>query len=1024
MQDFIRIGGDIISSPLNENFRRLLNDISIVNTNLIFPEENGVVVTLTDMLAIESPEHGQVCYVISSGELYRYTKGTTEWIKIADFGQTFRQGFLNSGAVVLEDYITLVEGSKTTLSIPQMLVYFKNQPGDGRYLGGMYLHTAQELDMTSLTNGSNAYSILCDYQGNLSVIPGMPSEDDVNLVYLGTVLINSSGEILEDFIYTIPDIAYTADRGNFYMNGGESSGCYLTCGTSNDTKVNRQDGYYYDEGVNFAIGSTADFPIDTDNGSNYNLKYYEGKDPVETLYYMTPTDSLKNSLVESDGLIINQYWAGERLETVEEGLFTIQHHLLTPNGQDIMIYGTQTFPTMMDAVSNLNVVESLSINFPYIETCRVIACNSTSFDSSNTDLCQFFTLDTLGQVGTVSPEFADNVFTIYSGDDSDTNPALIQFSLSELQKNEYAGLFLLPILSDQVTRDLFYSTQKYITDSETETVESTSDMTRLADSNIGYFLADNEDINYLKERVADIEKEIWATYGADLERYNQSVRYRLFNAETRLDEHDENLEEIEGRLDWVEANKVNKGTLVNGYTLGDTDSMTEIKSFDLATGDIDEGNGLTSSTNLWYTEARVSANTDVVNATTHINTISASDNASSHTVVNPHNISTDDVKLLTDTNRLFVTQTQSARIAADKLPDDTISELTHLDEVKIESVGIYTTDGKGSAPEGNKTKYADIKHINFYKNGVGLSLEDEGDTLLVDVIGQADGETFMLVDQFATASKLEPDFYENYVDNAIHAEYAERLAGMESVTANQYYGSDDDSILGFYDIATWVSTADASGFTTLDDVVFTPIDGTVTLDSLEETLADTITNNYHTVYNNGVLVSSEVNTFSFGDNLTTTLEGNTITITGAEAGSAGVNNLVNLGDVDITYTDNAGKVLVVNQNENGVVLNDMPNISDYMTRTIYVSDTDISKVKYAEVADMALNATTATEATTIGGASLYDEGTSVTSIWSAARIIEYVGDQIESETVETFYGTEVPADSLGKEGDIYILIEE
>ena len=74
MQDFVRIGGEITSSPLNENFRRLLNAISIANTNLVFPEQNAVVDTIDEMNAIESPDNAQTCYVVSSGELYRYTK--------------------------------------------------------------------------------------------------------------------------------------------------------------------------------------------------------------------------------------------------------------------------------------------------------------------------------------------------------------------------------------------------------------------------------------------------------------------------------------------------------------------------------------------------------------------------------------------------------------------------------------------------------------------------------------------------------------------------------------------------------------------------------------------------------------------------------------------------------------------------------------------------------------------------------------------------------------------------------------
>ena len=74
MQDFIRIGGEIVSQPLNENFRRLVNAVSLANTNLIFSDDYGVVDTINDMYAVPSPLDGQACYVVSSGELYRYTK--------------------------------------------------------------------------------------------------------------------------------------------------------------------------------------------------------------------------------------------------------------------------------------------------------------------------------------------------------------------------------------------------------------------------------------------------------------------------------------------------------------------------------------------------------------------------------------------------------------------------------------------------------------------------------------------------------------------------------------------------------------------------------------------------------------------------------------------------------------------------------------------------------------------------------------------------------------------------------------
>ena len=90
MQDFIRIGGEVISSPLNENFRRLLNAISIANVNLVFPEENGVVNTVADMYAIPNPQSAQTCYVISSGELYRYDKSGEHWYRyLVDFNYVY-----------------------------------------------------------------------------------------------------------------------------------------------------------------------------------------------------------------------------------------------------------------------------------------------------------------------------------------------------------------------------------------------------------------------------------------------------------------------------------------------------------------------------------------------------------------------------------------------------------------------------------------------------------------------------------------------------------------------------------------------------------------------------------------------------------------------------------------------------------------------------------------------------------------------------------------------------------------------
>ena len=268
MQDFIRIGGPITSSPLNENFRRLLNAITLANVNLVFPEENEIVNTVTDMYAIKEPLDGQVCYVVSSGEFYRYSKRDNKWHKIMDIGQTFRQGFLNSGAVVLEGPMKLAGTSLTKITMPTMLVYFKNKEGDGRYLKGMYKIDEKVVDISSSVEGAGAYSIYVDYLGNYSIIIGMPTEDDVNHIFIGSFLVNDNNKIIQakkgntvlsTCLYTLPDIAYTADRGNFMMNGGEAEGLNLSASGNNDAKANRQDGYYYDEGINYTIGNTKVF---------------------------------------------------------------------------------------------------------------------------------------------------------------------------------------------------------------------------------------------------------------------------------------------------------------------------------------------------------------------------------------------------------------------------------------------------------------------------------------------------------------------------------------------------------------------------------------------------------------------------------------------------------------------------------------------------------------------------------------------------------------------------------------------
>ena len=1024
MQDFVRIGGEIVSSPLNENFRRLINQISISNTNLIFPDQNAVVNTITDMQAIADPDDAQSCYVVSSGELYRYTKNGTKWVKIADFGQTFRQGFLNSGAVVLEDYIKLKEGTKTTLIMPSMLVYFKNKPGDERYLKGMYLIEGRELDVSTMVSGANAYSITVDYIGTYKLITGLPSTDDPNNVFIGTFLVNKDKEILNDFIYTLPDMAYTADRGNFLMRGGEASGCNLVPSDTKDAKVNRNAGFYYDEGINFTKGSTDNYPVDTDNGSNFDLKYYEAQTPADKIYYMTPSNSLSNDISVANGLINNKYWDGSALVDVPLGFFTIQQHLVTPTGQNIILYGTKVYNSLIDATSNINAVYGLDVSFPYIEATRIVLGNCEQFDTGNASHCSFYTLGRLSQVGTISPEFADNAFKIYSGDAGDITPASARFSLQQLRNEEYNGLYTLDVLPSAVTRDLFGLAQQYINDDIVNDIPTTRNENRNVDGASGYELADNTDVILLKDRIVSLEKEVWSPKKESANRWDQSIRYRLFHNENTLEEHANTLTDHETRINIVEQTKVNKDTTINGQALGDTTEKGEAKNIVLYTGDIAEGAGTGTRINEWFTQEKVSANPDVLKGLAHIATKSNKDNAASHTQVNPHNLSTDDINILMDTTKIFVTPEEERRIRADRLPENTIEELAKLDEKNLDSVKITYMEGNSSRPGLGPYDVGNVRGIRFFQDGVHMSMDSDGETLVLECVGQMDESKVMFKSRYASLETEYPDLYGGYVDNAVNATYADNVHGIEFATPNQYYGTNKANEVGLYDLPAYVTTADAEGFASIDQVVFTPIDGGVQEKHLSEDLASKINNNYHAIYNNGVLKSAEINALEFGDNLTVTINGQVAKINASgEGGSGGASNFVNLQDVDVDYTGNEGKVIVVNDAGDGLSVAKMPALKDYMLKAIYADEDEPTKVKRAVLADTATLAITANNSLKVNDKSVDDTKTSNAYLWTAEKIISNTSSQIASEGVNTYSGTTVPSDSLGKNGDLYILIE-
>jgi hypothetical protein len=1105
MQDFIKIGGEIVSSPLNENFRKLANSISISNVNLIFSEEHGIVNTISDMEKIQNPENGQACYVVSSGELYRYNRKDHQWYKIADFGRTFRQGFLNSGAVVLEDYVKIKEGSNATLLMPNMLVYFKNQDGDERYLRGMYLIPAKEVDFSDKINAAMAYSILVDRYGEYDIISGLPSEDNPNKVFIGSFLTNSSKKIIRDFVYTLPDMAYTADRGNFLINGGQASGLTLYAHTDGGKKVSRKSGFYYDEGINFSIGQTKNFPADNENGSNYDLKSFGAEELVDELIYLTPSNSLENDIIITPELIINKYWNGNALVDVPEGMATIQHHLVTPNGQNIILYGNKYYNSFTDAAMNLNYTEALDLNFPFVEATRIVVVNTPGFTTNSDRLCNFYALTKLAQVGTISPVFSDAAFELYSGDGRDNSPSRLSFSLNELQKDEFGGLFTAVLPKYRADRFNYALDYKFISNTLEEPTEKvspeTENLVREYISNPGFVIGDAADIQDIHKRVSAIEREIWESKRKDEEIYNQSIRYRLDDTEIKVSDNINDINTNKTNIENLFKQKVDKATVINEYVLGEENDVAA-RTITLRTGDIEEGykqnNPETGIKYEWYSNAKVSKHPEVKAAYEHSLDKSEDNNANPHIVVNPHNLSTDDLRVLSDTDRMFLTRGEKERIDLKKLPADTWKEIkdlqakdTELDEKKIEYVKISTFNKDDSTI----TPIADVKELRFITNGAKVTSDANGDITTIECIGQRDGlmqqidyatkeqlypqeivearnaieggkytnvftfgpENQIMVDLtqyrlLTDAEKTEVDYIKNeysrlyrthnifngehFVDNALNARYASIIKGLDEYSsANQYYGTNEDNIVGVYDLPIYVSTEEGSHYDNVTDVILTPDEGSVNENSLTEDLRNKINNNYHTVLHNGEEKSAAINKFRFGDNLTVDVDPNDshmIVINSTGAGGSEVRNFINLTDVSVSYPGNAGKILVVNGAETGVTLANAPAFDQFMERAIYVNPQNIFQVRSAQEADYAASSGYADNADLAAKAnnafaldSVTIDNTKTTNyLWTASQIISNTSSQIEAEGVKVHHGTTAPSNDLGKDGDIYILIEE
>jgi hypothetical protein len=294
-----------------------------------------------------------------------------------------------------------------------------------------------------------------------------------------------------------------------------------------------------------------------------------------------------------------------------------------------------------------------------------------------------------------------------------------------------------------------------------------------------------------------------------------------------------------------------------------------------------------------------------------------------------------------------------------------------------------------------------------------------------------DEETVMFKHRYAISELENPEKYGGYVDNAINAEYASFVGGVEEATANQYYGTDDLGTVGIHNLPGRVTTAEKDDFgndlgdTEIDKIQFELIPGLVEREHLSDELFETLMDKYQVVYDDGELKSATIDTFKFGKNLAVSVNGTIATINALEAGEegSGENAFANLSDVDVTYTGAEGKVLVVNDKGTGITLGNLPSVDEYMLKGIYVDKKKPSYVKQAILADTATLALKANNSLAVNDKSVDDSKTTNGYLWTAQQIISNTSSQIANEGVNTYSGTTVPSDSLGKNGDLYILIE-
>lgn len=1079
MLDFKRIGGEILSAPLNENFRKLRNDINIINTNLVFDPEHSVVDTIEQMKNLEAV-NGQWCYVVATGELFRYTSspapGEENWYKIGDFGKTFRQGFLNSGLVLMDGEMTW-NAEHTQIHIPDSLVYFKAEPGDEKYVMGMYQIPAQDFTPEVANNG--IYSLFIDSEGTITVQENLPTSHDVAKVYLGTFTKGAKG--WESDLYTMPDMAYTSDRSYFVYNGAQVQG-RIILHDNTDTKINLSSGMIYDEGINYTQGACNEYPLSTGNDADYNIKNIEATNGAQ-VKYMAPNNyldvELGSPVSQLDG---GHYYKNGQKTAVKEGQFTIQRYVVMPDGECRIIYGEEVYNSMDDAVTHFNELELFNPNVNlFTEIGRIALCYKvTNMNDSNQ--VQIANLTRLSTVGSLEPEFSDKEFMIYRGD-SETSPNQIKLDLDLLAQDEKQIAEALFPLGPSVVRHKFYNNEKYNANGKSIPIDKHQDpITRQINNKNGYAIADQADVELLRLRVNDIEEELWKqpdTNGVDA----QGVRHRLEMIEDDVAQAQEDIDQLEVDVQDLYNTKAHADTTINNFPLGNTKKDIVLKTDHIQEPEKD-------AVNLWYTDERVAASPTGQKLDEHIETLgtgSINDNA--------HALSTDDITLRDGTNKIFVTPEEERRIRADRLPNNTIDRLKELQQDKMSNIPVYVEGTSG--PVGNFEK------IKFQKDGIGIKFENntyyhyvcgkdglaagkyyitvdgvnysftttqkliEGNELkfnsgTIEQITQNDITTLNCTTASATGQKLEVTSYtdnntvvldvighqnlepymlksdyarieEGVVDLAQKAKVASGLEDVETSGPSKYYGTNqaDDAgnfSTGFFDLPKYVSTttADEVNPDTETNFKIVPDEESIGYEHLTPELRNKVDNRYHEVFNNAqqkINTWKEIQEWNFGTGFVVDVENHraTISATGTVVDTSVMPSFEELHGVNITYTGNAGKTFVVNKEENGIELAEMPPLSDYMIESVYVDTTDRTKVKKAVQADSATIAETAKSALSIDGMVIDDTSTDNTSLWSAEKIIANTSLQIKEEGIKTFSDNNPPTDDLGDNGDLFIL---